>query len=837
MAGMPHRHASPGIGGLRVLDLAGPPGIYGTKLLADLGADVIRIEPPGGDPLRVAGPFYRNRPGPERSLSFALYNTSKRSIELDLDSEEGRERFRRLTATADFVFETAAPGELAAKGIGFEHLRKSNPGLIWAAITPFGQSGPRAGWKGSDLIAMAAGGVLYLSGFPGETPIYSPFDQAYHQGGIAAVTGALIAYHHRMQSGKGQLVDVSLQAAVATCTEATLGFWDYMGQNWERKGLNGLQGFQALYPCQDGWVIGMLGNRWENLLAWAEEVGVAGDEWRNPRWRERSERDTHRPEISTLAAQLFAAQTMEQIYLRGQHYRIAFQPVLRVPHLLADPQLAFRGFWTPVAHDDLGTTITYPGAPFLSTSGFWRMRRRAPAAGEHSAEILNELHSGPNAGDRALTPSPLTRTSPEQGRGGKVQPLAGTRIVDFSAAATGPLATRTFADHGAEVIKVEFGQRPDGTHLNIAPRLPGNPGVNVSANFNALNAGKRDITLNMNLTAANELVKELVKIADVVVDNYGRDPFPKWGLSYEEARELRPDIIMARSSTKGRSGPRNGDVGFGTGIAAAAGWNTMMGFPGEPPAGMGPAYPDFSVNCHHLMIAILTALEHRRRTGEGQYIDLSQTESTITWIGPAVLDYIVNGAEHGPRANRHPDYAPHGVYRAAGDDRWIAIACDPGSWDLLVRAASEDFLDLRREEFASHDARKANEDDLDAALRPWIASQDPETLAERLQRAGIAAYNIATGRDLVEDSQLAYREHFVQLEHPEPARAAGSATPSYSRKLKDAPPAATCSARTMTGCSPSSSARAPRRPPPPTSTASSDESRPPWLQNAVFRRS
>jgi crotonobetainyl-CoA:carnitine CoA-transferase CaiB-like acyl-CoA transferase len=761
-----------------VLDLAGPAGIYGTKLLADLGADVIRIEPPGGDPLRGAGPYYRNHPGPQRSLSFAFYNTSKRSIELDLDSEDGRERFRRLAATADFVFETAAPGELAAKGIGFEHLRRSNPGLIWVAISPFGQSGPRAGWKGSDLIAMAAGGVLYLSGFPGETPIYSPLDQAYHQGGIAAVTGALIAYHHRMRIGQGQLVDVSLQAAVATCTEATLGFWDYMGQNWERKGLNGLQGFQALYPCQDGWVIGMLGNRWENLLAWAEEVGVADDEWRNPRWRERSERDTHRPEISTLAAQLFATQTMEQIYLRGQHHRIAFQPVLRVPHLLADPQLAFRGFWTSVAHDDLGTTITYPGAPFLSTSGFWRMRRRAPLSGEHTADILEELETtaAKDAAGRNI-PSPAA-VGEGQGEGlirppqrstseTRTLPLAGIRIVDFSAAATGPLATRTFADHGAEVIKVEFGQRPDGTHLNIAPRLPGNPGVNVSANFNALNAGKRDITLNMNLPAANELLKELVKIADVVVDNYGRDPFPKWGLSYEEARELCPDVIMARSSTKGRSGPRNGDVGFGTGIAAAAGWNTMMGFPDEPPAGMGPAYPDFSVNCHHLMIAILTALEHRRRTGEGQYIDLSQTESTITWIGPAVLDYIVNGTEHGPHANHHPDYAPHGVYRAAGDDRWIAIACDPGGWDSLVRAAADDSLDLHREEFASHAARKANEDSLDAALRRWIASQDAESLAERLQRAGIAAYNVATGHDLVEDPQLAHREHFVRLEHPE----------------------------------------------------------------------
>lgn len=748
----------PGIGELRVLDLASPAGIYGTKLLADLGADVIRIEPAAGDPLRSAGPFYRNRPGPQRSLTYAYYNTSKRGIELDLDSASGRDAFRKLAATADIVFETGAPGEMAAKGLGYQDLKAANPGLIWAAITPFGQTGPRAGWKGNDLIAMAAGGVLFLSGFPGKTPIYSPLDQAYHLGGIAAATGALFAYNHRLNTGEGQLVDVSLQAAVATATEAALGFWDSMETIWDRKGSLGLQGFQALYQCLDGWVIGMLGNRWPNLLAWAEEVGVADDEWRNPRWHERTERDTHLAEISRLAAQLFGAQTMEQIYLRGQHYRIAFQPVRSIPNLLTDSQLAIRGYWTPVAHDDLGTTITYPGAPFLSTSGFWRIRRHAPAAGEHTTEVLTGL--------QAAEPRPAPVTAP----GAKKRPLEGIRIIDFSTAATGPLATRTMADHGAEVIKIEFGQRPDGTRTNIAPRLPGNPGVNVSANFNALNAGKRDLTLNMNLPGAHEIVRELIKMADIVVDNYGRDPFPKWGITYEEVRAIRPDIIMARSSTKGRSGPRNGDVGFGSGIAASAGWNTLMGFPGEPPAGIGPAYPDFTVNCHHLMIAILVAMEHRRRTGEGQYIDLSQHESTITWLGPAVLDYVVNGHVPPPRANRHDDYSPHGVYRVAGEDNWIALAVDESSWEAFAGIAGEDGVYLRSEQFADHRSRKANEDDLDALIGAWTTSMEGPALVEKLQAAGIAAYSLASGKDLVEDPQLAHRQHYVWLDHPEAGR-------------------------------------------------------------------
>jgi crotonobetainyl-CoA:carnitine CoA-transferase CaiB-like acyl-CoA transferase len=157
--------ASSGIDGLRVLDLAGLPGIYGTKLLADLGADVIRIEPPEGDPLRDSPPFYRDRPGPGRSLSYAFYNTSKRAMELTLQSESGRETFRKLVSTADIVFETFPPGELDALGIGYRDLEVVNPGLIWVSVTPFGSDGPRAGWKANDLVGLAAGGVLYLNGF------------------------------------------------------------------------------------------------------------------------------------------------------------------------------------------------------------------------------------------------------------------------------------------------------------------------------------------------------------------------------------------------------------------------------------------------------------------------------------------------------------------------------------------------------------------------------------------------------------------------------------------------------------------------------------------------
>jgi benzylsuccinate CoA-transferase BbsF subunit len=346
------------------------------------------------------------------------------------------------------------------------------------------------------------------------------------------------------------------------------------------------------------------------------------------------------------------------------------------------------------------------------------------------------------------------------------RPLEGIRILDFCQVVTGPLATRILADHGAEVIRVEWGAKAQSDRY-IHPRVPGNDSPNVAALRYWFNTSKRDLTLDLRKPEARALLTRLVRTADVAVDNFGVDPFFQWGLSYDKIRELRPDLIVARSSMAGRTGPKAGMVGFGHGIGALAGWNQLMGFPGEPPFGMRVAYPDSTANCHHLLIAILTALEHRRRTGEGQFIDLSQYESTVTWLGPAILDFTANGRPGSPSANRHPDFAPHGVYPAAGVNRWIAIAVDPASWPAFVEVAAGDGVNLSMLELATHAGRKAHEDELDDLVRKWSAEHDPIELAERLQNAGVAAYVAADGHDLLDDPQLAHRQHYVRLEHPE----------------------------------------------------------------------
>lgn len=775
-----------GIGGLRVLDFAGRQAWYGSKLLADLGADVIRIEPPAGDPLREEGPYFRGRPGPGRSLLYAFYNTSKRSLALDLDCEEGRSLFRRALAEADVVIESEPLGRLDELGIGYDSVKVQNSHLIWASVTPFGLKGPRSGWEANDLVAMAAGGVLFLNGYPDRPPINSPLEQAFNLGGIAAASGILMALRHRHQTGRGQRIDVSLQAAVATCTENVLGFWDVQNQVRRRQGVTTFNGSSILFECTPGWVAGMAGNRWEDLVVWAEEAGVAGPEWYEEALVDRESRAGRQAQANQLVKQLFLAQTKNQVADRAREIRIPIQPVNTLADLFEDTQLAYRAFWTGVSHEDLGSTITYPGAPFLSTNGFWRIRGRAPLPGEHTREVLSDIGLSTEEtevlirkGVVAQLKSPFgTSNTAEPIPAGKRsrlhpvsalesdKPMAGVRVLDFSQAVTGPLAARILADHGAEVIKLEWGQRPDPQRA-FPPRNPGITGPNVSALWNLVNASKLSGTINLNTEGGRALLYRLISISDIILDNYGQDPFPKWGIDYENARRIRPDIIMIRSSTTGRSGPRAGLAGLGYGIAASAGWNALMGFPGDPPIGMGPAFPDYSVNLHHMLVSLLVSLEHRRKTGQGQYIDLSQHESSITWLGPAILDYTVNGHILEPTGNRHPNFAPHGVYPAAGDERWIAIGAAPEKWESFKAVAAEDGVRFDEPEIQTHADRKANEDLLDEKVKAWTSGQDASRLTERLQAAGIAAYPLNDGSDLVVDPQLAARHHYRRLAHPE----------------------------------------------------------------------
>lgn len=398
------------LAGLRVLELADETGQFCGKLLGDLGAEIIKIEPPGGEPCRRIGPFMDDIPHPERSLSFWYYNTSKRSITLDLGTTDGRELFRRLAATADIVFETFRPGHLSSIGCGYTALGKDNPGLILCSLTPFGQTGPWRDHLSSDLLHMAAGGEMASSGYDDtDVPIAPGGGNAWHMGCHFAYMAIIAALVHRAGSGRGQYIDASIHDACALTTEAAVANYIYRGEVLQRRtGRHHAAGPtpRTQFRAGDGnYVCALVGGRLnpryvKELADLLDTNGMAGD-LRDPKYQDQAviTADTSHI-IDELVAGFIASLPAEEVYHRAQQRGFTWGAVRAPEQLLDDPHLADRGFWQEVAHPELGRSFTYPGEAAIYNGSPWRISRRAPLIGEHNAEIL--------CGALGLSPGELT---------------------------------------------------------------------------------------------------------------------------------------------------------------------------------------------------------------------------------------------------------------------------------------------------------------------------------------------------------------------------------------------------------------------------------------------
>jgi crotonobetainyl-CoA:carnitine CoA-transferase CaiB-like acyl-CoA transferase len=342
--------------------------------------------------------------------------------------------------------------------------------------------------------------------------------------------------------------------------------------------------------------------------------------------------------------------------------------------------------------------------------------------------------------------------------------LADVKILDFMWVMAGPAATRVLADYGATVVRVESTRRID-TARTLAPYRGGTLGTNNSGCYQNLNAGKRMLTLDPTCDAGRRVMLDLVRWADVVTESFAPGTMGRWGLGYDALRAVKPDLVMLSTCLMGQSGPLATFAGYGNLAAAISGFSNLGGWPDRPPSGPFSAYTDY-VSPRYIAAAILAALDHRRRTGEGQYIDVSQAEASLHFLAPAILDYTVNGRVAGRIGNRDSDHAPHGVYPLAGNDRWIAIAVtSDAAWQSLCAVMER--ADLANDpRFANASGRVAAADALDAAVAAWTAPRDGADLPALLQSAGIAAHVVQTSRDLVRDPQLARRAHFVTVEHP-----------------------------------------------------------------------
>ncbi len=421
------------LGDIRILDLAGPMGLYCTKLLADLGADVIKIEKPGGDPSRWMGPFFHDDPHPEKSLYWFNLNTNKRSITLNLETVDGRKIFKKLLKTADLLIETFPPGYLEKKGLGYSMMKEINPGLIMTSITPFGQTGPYKNYRAYDIVGVAMGGLMFFGGSPEDPPNQPGASQGYHAAGLSASEASLIALHHKDMTGEGQYIDVSMQESVANCLMWTMPFYDLRKAITTRDGrcVTSPRPFPRismawydLFPCKDGWVVGhgVAGafsgglEAWDKLIDWMDSEDMAGDlvedEWRVLAEQLGDAAYLHtlmvsdpegftnmvakKDHIDRIIGNFLMTKTKLEIYDTVQPWRIPTTVIQTIKDVVKDPQLEARQFFVEVEHPELNATVTYPGMPYRLSETPAKIRRRAPLIGEHNQEIYeSELGLSP----------------------------------------------------------------------------------------------------------------------------------------------------------------------------------------------------------------------------------------------------------------------------------------------------------------------------------------------------------------------------------------------------------------------------------------------------------
>ena len=402
---------------IRVIDLAGETGVYATKLLADLGADVIRIEPPSGDPMRGIGPFWHDEGRADRSLYFFNLNTSKRSITLDFTQPAGRGAFEKLVATADVVVETYEPGYLDSLGLGYEGLSKIKPDIILTSITGFGQDGPHAHYAWSDIVGVAMSGMMTLAGDKEDPPNRPYGNQGYICAGIDGAAGTMMALFHRDNTGQGQHVDVSMQETLSINQETAMVTWDMTKKIASRTGARGLIPIDipgiGVYEAKDGQVFSYLGTPggapWTTMLDWMNELGLAEDLNEEPNLSmvqglnlrfltnlvQEPDKLAERIKVLAHMYQVFkrfcASMSKWTLYEEAQKQRIMIGIVSTPEDLAKNPQLAYRQWYQDVAHDHLGATVRYAGPPYRLTETPWSLRRRPPLPGEHNAEVFGEL--------------------------------------------------------------------------------------------------------------------------------------------------------------------------------------------------------------------------------------------------------------------------------------------------------------------------------------------------------------------------------------------------------------------------------------------------------------
>ena len=714
--------------GVKVLDMAEEKGELCGRLLADLGAEVVRAEPPGGSPSRALPPHAPDG----SSLFFAHRNANKRGVVID-PAADG-DLLRDLLGWADVWIETTAPGSLAAAGLEPADVTRRYPQLIVLSMTDFGQSGPYRDYRGTDPVLVAMSGMLFRSGRPDKPPLLPPGLLAYDTASVTACFAVLSALWRRRAAGAGAHLDLSVLEAAGQAADWSLPNTSFL----QRLGApvvetrDGSGNVYPLYRCADGYIrlIVLSPRQWRSLCAWMD----APDWLRDPHW----EAPFNRVEITDVLEETigahFASMTRMAAAEEGQRRGIAVTPVLRPHDVLHAPHFTERGTFTPAEIAPGLTAPTFAG--FLEWDGArLGIRRRAPQLDEDRPQVL--------AAARAAAAG---RRDPGQPAGtGPSRPFSGLRVVDFGIGGVGVEAGRMLADYGADVIKIEGRGYPDFM------RIIG--GSEMTASFASSSRGKRSLGVNLKSAAGVAVVRRLIAASDVLIENSAVGALDRIGLSWDDCRAVNPRLVYVSSQLMGRAGPWSHWIGYGPSTRPPSGMTWLWNYDDDPegmPPGSRAIYPDHLVG-RMCAVAAVAGLLARERTGTGSHVEVAQIETTIGMLADLLTAEALTPGAARPQGNHSQRDAPWGVYPCDGDEQWCVITITgDAAWQGLRAAMGEPGW-ASGPEFAAPAGRLARQAELDERVAGWTRTQDARQLTRALQAHGVAAgfmmYSSATADD------------------------------------------------------------------------------------------
>jgi crotonobetainyl-CoA:carnitine CoA-transferase CaiB-like acyl-CoA transferase len=743
------------------VDLGGHLAEATGRILVDLGATVIKVEPPEGCESRSRGPFDHSS---GESLYWRTWGRGKHSVVLDLSTTAGQAALNRLVDGADILIESCGPDGLPELGLDAAAMRVRNPGLVHVSVTPFGSTGPLAGAPASDLTLSAAGGFLIGQGDKDRPPIPIGFPESANHGAVQAAADAIGALYERDRSGLGQHLDSSMQAGVVGCLLWTSSYavldknprflGDDRADAPDPRGTEIVPGLRSpkIEACADGhvavtFVLGKQGETaFSGVLTWAEEEGaldadLCGQDWAG--WVERMESGELPVEVGARAVDaaldFLKTKTKIELHDRSLDDKLLLAPCNNAAALLADPQLRARDFWVEVDGE------VHPGPFAILSRTPITYDRPAPALGADQAMI------------ESIAPRPAPAVTRERRR-----IYDGLKVADFTWMAAGPIITRELANHGATVIHPESANRLDSMRLLPPFNDPaGSPAGSIPAAN--VNQSKLGVACDLGRPESRTLIDRLIRWADVVVENFRPGVADKAGFGWERVHELNPRAVMLSTSMRGQTGPEASAIGFGVQGAALGGYVDITGWPDRAPISPWGAYTDF-VSPRFGLAALVAALRERERSGVGQYIDVSQNETGIHFLGPMVLDHVVNDSTYVRPGMSGERGAPSGVFAGEGSERYVTVsAITEQNWHALRKVvaplAASTFDDL------SDAVRLARRPEIESIFAEWAREHDVFDIACSLLDAGCPAYATLRPTDLTRDPQLEHRGFFRALPH------------------------------------------------------------------------